>query len=332
MAECLHIASAFERAGDFDVIDNGFDFLPLTYCELVDTPVVTTIHGFSSDAIVPVYERYNDSNFYVAISDANRHPKLRYAATIHHGIDSRDFALREVSDDYLLFFGRIHPDKGTETAIEVARRAGRRLVIAGSIQDEAHSPNGSNLTLMATGCALSTKQPACRQTMSSQRSKPSRRPLRWIAAVCATPLSAGSAPRRWLPDTKLSTGQSSAEEGRPVDGQTSAENSHGDKGQNQSHADQEETWSELQRPKWNEIDRERSGGVGITVEEPETGEFDQPVDDPVAAAELEAIGRTLRTDQDAQPGTTEERHCFDVDDHRSSAPGEQRREFGFKPR
>lgn len=138
VAECLHIASVFERAADFDVIHNGFDFLPLTYSELVDTPVVTTIHGFSSEAIVPVYQRYNDSNFYVAISDANRHGQLRYAATIHHGIDARDFRFGEVADDYLLFFGRIHPDKGTATAIEVARRAGRRLVIAGIIQDRAY--------------------------------------------------------------------------------------------------------------------------------------------------------------------------------------------------
>ena len=45
VAECLHIASVFERAGDFDIIHNGFDFLPLTYSGLVDTPVVTTIHG-----------------------------------------------------------------------------------------------------------------------------------------------------------------------------------------------------------------------------------------------------------------------------------------------
>lgn len=138
VAECLHIASVFERAADFDVIHNGFDFLPLTYSELVDTPVVTTIHGFSSDAIIPVYKRYNESNFYVAISDANRHPQLRYSATIHHGIDARNFPFGEVAEDYLLFFGRIHPDKGTATAIEVARRAGRRLIIAGIIQDQEY--------------------------------------------------------------------------------------------------------------------------------------------------------------------------------------------------
>jgi len=138
VAECMHIAEAFEHAAEFDVIHNGFDFLPLTYSGLVDTPVVTTIHGFSSPRIVPVYERYDTTTTYVAISDADRHPRLHYAATIHHGIDVGDFAVHPHPGDHLLFFGRIHPDKGTATAIEVARRAGRPLVIAGIIQDEPY--------------------------------------------------------------------------------------------------------------------------------------------------------------------------------------------------
>jgi glycosyltransferase involved in cell wall biosynthesis len=138
VAECLHIADVFERADDFDIIHNGFDFLPLTYSSLVRTPVVTTIHGFSSPQIVPVYERYDPTTTYVAISDADRHPRLHYAATIHHGIDVDAFTLHPGPGDHLLFFGRIHPDKGTAHAIEVARRVGRRLVIAGIIQDERY--------------------------------------------------------------------------------------------------------------------------------------------------------------------------------------------------
>ena len=138
VAECLHIAAVFEQADQFDVIHNSFDFLPLTYSELVDTPVVTTIHGFSSPKIVPVYERYNDRSTYVAISDADRHPRLRYAATIHHGIDIDAFALHPSGGDYLLFFGRIHPDKGTAHAIEVARTVGMPLVIAGIVQDQQY--------------------------------------------------------------------------------------------------------------------------------------------------------------------------------------------------
>ena len=134
--EGLHIAAVFERAGEFDLIHNSFDFLPLTYCGLVDTPVVTTIHGFSSEAIVPVYEKYNDRGYYVAISDSDRHEKLDYIATIHHGIDMQAFAMHPEPGDYLLFFGRIHPDKGTAGAIDVALEADLPLTIAGIVQDE----------------------------------------------------------------------------------------------------------------------------------------------------------------------------------------------------
>jgi glycosyltransferase involved in cell wall biosynthesis len=138
VAECLHIAAAFERADEFQVVHNGFDFLPLTYSGLVATPVVTTIHGFSSERILPVYERYDDTTHYVAISDADRHPRLHYAATVHHGIDTDAFAVHADPGDHLVFFGRIHPDKGTAHAIEVARRTGRRLEIAGIVQDERY--------------------------------------------------------------------------------------------------------------------------------------------------------------------------------------------------
>jgi glycosyltransferase involved in cell wall biosynthesis len=138
VAECLHIAAVFERAEEFDLIHNGFDFLPLTYSGLVRTPVITTIHGFSSPRIVPVYERYDATTYYVAISDADRDPHLEYAATIHHGIDTAAFAVHPAPGEHLLFFGRIHPDKGTAHAIDVARRTGRRLDIAGIVQDEQY--------------------------------------------------------------------------------------------------------------------------------------------------------------------------------------------------
>jgi glycosyltransferase involved in cell wall biosynthesis len=128
VAECLHIASVFEQACDFDVIHNSFDFLPL----------ITTIHGFSSEAIVAVFERYNDSNHYVSISDTDRHQRLRYESTVHHGIDVNRYPFQLIPDGYLLFFGRIHPDKGTSEAIQVAKRSHRRLVIAGIVQDHRY--------------------------------------------------------------------------------------------------------------------------------------------------------------------------------------------------
>ena len=136
VVEALHIAQVFERAADFDVISNQFDFLPLTYSRLTATPVVTTIHGFSSERIVPVFAAYDDIAHYVAISHADRHPALTYAATIHHGLDLAQFTFQPAAGAYLLFLGRIHPHKGTHLAIEVARTAGVPLVIAGIVQDE----------------------------------------------------------------------------------------------------------------------------------------------------------------------------------------------------
>ena len=58
--EALHIARVMERADRFDIIHNHFDFLPLAWSRLIDTPILTTIHGFSSPAILPVYRRYDD--------------------------------------------------------------------------------------------------------------------------------------------------------------------------------------------------------------------------------------------------------------------------------
>lgn len=136
VAECLHISEAFERSADFDLIHNHFDFLPLTYSRLVQTPVLTTIHGFSSPSIVPVYKKYNDRAHYVAISESDKSPELEYIATIHHGIDVAQFPFSRPVGEYLLFFGRIHPEKGVREAIDVAKRAGIRLVIAGIIQDQ----------------------------------------------------------------------------------------------------------------------------------------------------------------------------------------------------
>ena len=136
--ETLHVANVFEHAGDFDIIHNQADFVPLAFSRLVTTPVVTTIHGFSSERILPVFRRYEDIAHYVAISDADRHPDLRYAATIHHGIPIDDFPFDAMGSDDLLFFGRIHPDKGAAEAIRVARATGRRLVMAGIVQDEGY--------------------------------------------------------------------------------------------------------------------------------------------------------------------------------------------------
>lgn len=136
--ESLHISSLFEEAGQYDIIHNHFDFLPLTYSAMTKTPVVTTIHGFSSPGILPVYRKYNGSVHYVSISNSDRSADLSYEATVYHGIKIEEFQYQPKPDDYLLFFGRIHPDKGTREAIKIARACNKRLIIAGIIQDHEY--------------------------------------------------------------------------------------------------------------------------------------------------------------------------------------------------
>jgi glycosyltransferase involved in cell wall biosynthesis len=136
--ECLHISEVFEHAHEFDLIHNHFDFLPLSYSKLVKTPLLTTIHGFSSPKILPVFKKYNQSVYYVSISNADRDPELDYIATIHHGIDLEQFTFVSTPGEYLLFFGRIHADKGVFEAIQIAQKCKRKLIIAGIIQDKVY--------------------------------------------------------------------------------------------------------------------------------------------------------------------------------------------------
>jgi glycosyltransferase involved in cell wall biosynthesis len=136
--EMLHVANAFEHAGKFDILHNQADFIPLGFSRLVETPVVATIHGFSSPRILPAFRAYDDRVFYVAISDADRDLSLNYAATIHHGVPMDDFPFNAVGGDHLLFYSRIHPDKGAVEAIAASQASGHKLVMAGIVHDETY--------------------------------------------------------------------------------------------------------------------------------------------------------------------------------------------------
>jgi glycosyltransferase involved in cell wall biosynthesis len=136
VVECLQISEMMEHADQFDLIHNNYDFLPLTYSRLINTPMLTTIHGFSSDNIRRVYRKYKHDSYYVSISDSDRDPELPYLATVYNGIDLSNLTVGESRGDKLVFLGRIHPDKGVHLACETAKRAGMDLIIAGIIQDE----------------------------------------------------------------------------------------------------------------------------------------------------------------------------------------------------
>lgn len=140
VSTCLHISKVMERADEFDLIHNNFDYLPLTYLSFIKTPMLTTIHGFSDPDILRIYHDHKDS-YYVSISDSDRDPGLPYMATVYNGIDLSNLTFRETPGDKLVHYGRIHNDKGTHLAIEVAKKCSMDLIIAGIIQDQAYFDN-----------------------------------------------------------------------------------------------------------------------------------------------------------------------------------------------
>jgi glycosyltransferase involved in cell wall biosynthesis len=134
--EAMHVSHAYRRSSDFDLVHNHLDWLPLAFSAHCRARLLTTIHGFSDRRILPAYAAARSS--FVSISNADRVPELDYCATVYHGIDLDVLPFSAAGGDDLVILGRIHPDKGTAEAIHIARRAGRRLIIAGIVQDHGY--------------------------------------------------------------------------------------------------------------------------------------------------------------------------------------------------
>ncbi|MGH2768201.1 MAG: glycosyltransferase family 4 protein [Actinomycetota bacterium] len=131
--ELPHVLDAYARAEEFDVIhDHTFPFGPSIGAHLPRPPVVHTLHGPPwYPNVKPIYQFLARRLHYVAISQYQRirFPELNYAATVYHGIDLDSYPFRSANDGYLLFVGRMSPEKGPELAVEAARRLRRRLVM-----------------------------------------------------------------------------------------------------------------------------------------------------------------------------------------------------------
>ena len=138
--EQLHVATCMERAagGEFDVVHSHLHVHALVFGRLIRCPLVSSLHGAAwVRAAHPILKAYKDLPF-VSLSDAERQllPELNYVATVYNGIRLDDFPLEPDKDDYLLFAGRLAPEKGPAQAVEVARRSGRRLLLAGMIEPQ----------------------------------------------------------------------------------------------------------------------------------------------------------------------------------------------------
>jgi len=138
LCELFNLAAAVERAAEFDVIHYQAVFAPisLVFTRLCSTPVVLTLHHAPTQPEVTLWSHYPEAPF-VAISAAQEQllAELNVVATIHHAVDTERFVFHPQPEDYLVFLGRFTEGKGVLQAIDIARRAGLRLVLAAAAND-----------------------------------------------------------------------------------------------------------------------------------------------------------------------------------------------------
>ena len=128
----------FREARKFDVIHFHCDYLHFPLLRRQATPGVTTLHGLvNPHDLQPLFDLYGETPL-VSISDSQRRPMpaANWQATVYHGLPRDLHTFRQRGGDYLLFVGRVSPDKRLDRAIEIARQTGRQLKVAAKIYDE----------------------------------------------------------------------------------------------------------------------------------------------------------------------------------------------------
>lgn len=158
LCELMNLSAAVERADQFDVIHYQAEYWPMAlgFTRTCSVPVIQTLHHAPSSSETRVWlPTYADAPF-IAIS--NEQARLlegaNVIATIHHAVDMTQFTFNEAPDDYVLFLGRFTPGKGVLEAIEVARRARVRLVLAAARNayfDEQVAPHVDGFQVMYAG-------------------------------------------------------------------------------------------------------------------------------------------------------------------------------------
>lgn len=123
------------QAGDFDIVHNHFGWQLLLFKDMIKQPIVTTLHGILSEPADSYMHNLYKKEFYVSISNSQRQhaKKLNYVSTVYNGIDVTRFKFNPKPNNYLVFLGRIHPQKGPKQAIRIAKETGHKLIIAAKI-------------------------------------------------------------------------------------------------------------------------------------------------------------------------------------------------------
>jgi len=134
--EQMQLSKVFSRASDFDIIHSHMDYTALPYANLSKTPVLHTLHGTFSPLAEKIFVQHHQQNF-VSISHSQQRPELglNYRATVYNAIAADRFQFYPQPDNppYLAFLGRMSVEKGPHLAIEIAKRTGWKLKMAGKI-------------------------------------------------------------------------------------------------------------------------------------------------------------------------------------------------------
>ena len=152
----IELGQVYRRAGDFDLIHNHVDYFAFPFARLSSTPTVTTTHGrLDLPEVQGVYAQFPEQRL-ISISDAQRAPlpDANWMATVYNGIDTRNFHFRPEPGDYLVFLGRICPEKRPDRAIEIAREVGMRLLIAAKVDPADQDYFDYAIQPMINGCSL----------------------------------------------------------------------------------------------------------------------------------------------------------------------------------
>jgi len=216
--EADHVARAFgaidaaaEQGAPFDVIHDHVGHTALAMADRVGAPLVHTLHGPFTDDARRFYAEHGAKACIVAISQAqldDAPPEMGGGRVVHNPIDCAEWPYREDKDDFLLWIGRMSPDKGPQRAIAAAREAGAPLVLAGPVQpgQEAFFAQEVEPQLGRDGIEYVGEADATRKRELYQRARALLMPIRWPepfglvmveALACGTPVIAfpeGSAP------------------------------------------------------------------------------------------------------------------------------------------
>ncbi len=216
--EADHVARAFgeidasaERGEPYDVIHDHVGHTALAMADRISVPLVHTLHGPFTEAASRFYAQHGKKASIVAISQAqldDAPEAMGGGEVVHNPIDCAEWPYREEKEDFLLWIGRMTPEKGPQRAIAAAREAGAPLVLAGPVQpgQEAFFAEAVEPELGRDGIEYAGEADGERKRDLYQRARALLMPIRWPepfglvmveSLACGTPVIAfpeGSAP------------------------------------------------------------------------------------------------------------------------------------------